>query len=142
MKGVVPFDKPSFWSELKRRFLQNRYVEALFDWQSRRRIRKYRLGLQLNRRHFLLGLVLAPFTPIPRDPVEIRQLIVSEYLKTIEGRRQLAMSMIAPIRRPLDYAQLSRSLIPVQQLPNGALPIYDKDPGVAKIVTGSDDESV
>lgn len=128
MKSLVPFDKPSLWSELKRSFLKHRYVNALLEWQSRRRIRKYTLALQLNRRHFLLGLVLAPFTPIPKDPTEIRQLIVSEYLKTAEGRQRLAVSMIEPLRRRIDYIGWSRSLFPIQQLPDGARPIYDKDP--------------
>lgn len=134
MKAIVPFDKPSLWSELKRAIRRNRYVDALLDWQAKRRIRKYKLGLQLNRRHFLLGVVLAPFTPIPKDPVEIRQLIVSEYLKTIEGRRQLAMSMIAPIRRPLDYTGFARRVFAVEQMPDGASPIYYTPP--------KDDESV
>lgn len=48
-------------------------------------------------------------------------------LRSAAGRQALAASMVAPIRRQLNYHQISRYLMPVQQLPTGALPVYYKD---------------
>lgn len=149
---IVPFDaKPGLWASLwgatKKAIWTSRPIEAVRWWVGQRRIRKYKLtlksreqGLRFDRRLFIQGLILAPFTPVPKLPGDIREAIVSEYLKTREGRLRLAMSMIQPIRRRIDYQSLSRKVFLVQQIPDGALPIYDKDPGVASIVV-PDDES-
>lgn len=57
-------------------------------------------------------------------------LTISAYLKSFGGRRRLGRSMIAPIRNNIDYQSISRKCFLVQQLPTGALPIYDKDPNL------------
>lgn len=48
-------------------------------------------------------------------------------LKSARGRSLLAQSMVAPIRRNLDYAGIARRALVVDPLPQGALPIYDKN---------------
>lgn len=42
-------------------------------------------------------------------------------------KRKLGIAMAAPIRRSLDYHGIARRVLVVDQLPPGALPIYDKD---------------
>lgn len=54
--------------------------------------------------------------------------IVSNYLRDPESRAKLAMSMIMPLRSRLDYQRLARSLVQVQQLPDGALTYFDDQP--------------
>jgi hypothetical protein len=61
--------------------------------------------------------------------------IISKYLSSSIGRQTLASSMIAPIRTGLDYQGIARKAFAVQQMPQGALPVYDSDL-VADIVTG------
>lgn len=50
------------------------------------------------------------------------------------GRTALAQSMVAPIRRALNYTGIARKCLVVSPLPQGALPVYDKDPDVSSIV--------
>lgn len=50
----------------------------------------------------------------------------------ITGMAALAASMIAPLRRQLNYQGLARKVFHIQQIPQGALPIYDKDVEVTK----------
>lgn len=63
-----------------------------------------------------------------RHPPEVREQILREYLSTEEGRRRLAASMVQPLRGPRDYPSVARRLLPIQQLPDGALPVYDREP--------------
>jgi hypothetical protein len=73
---------------------------------------------------------------------EIKQQIISEYLKTAAGRAKLAASMIQPLRLRRDYASVARKAFLVEQLPDGALPIYDKDPNVTAFVVGEEGENI
>jgi hypothetical protein len=59
------------------------------------------------------------------DP-QVRENIISQYLQSSTGRQRLAQSMIAPLRRSLDYSSIGRRTLLVDALPEGALPIYDK----------------
>lgn len=54
---------------------------------------------------------------------EARNRIIQSALTSVEGRSRLTQAMIAPLmaRR---RANLAASLLPIQQLPDGALPIY------------------
>lgn len=64
----------------------------------------------------------------------IQSNIISRYLMSAQGRSKLAQSMIAPIRRQLDYAGIARKCFSVEPLPlpsgliyyTGAPPIPDK----------------
>ena len=69
------------------------------------------------------------FTP------ELRQQLIQQYLGNPEGRQRLAASLVNPIRRNRDYQSIARRTFLVEQIPDGALPIYDRDPNVADIVT-------
>jgi len=78
------------------------------------------------------------------NPVDnaIKQRIISEYIKTASGRSKLAASMIQPLRTRRDYTSVGRKTFLVEQLPDGALPIYDKDPDVTAYVVGEEGENI
>lgn len=58
---------------------------------------------------------------------------------TREGwRRRFAQSMTEPLRRTIDYQSVGRRALLVEQLPEGALPVYDRNPDVASIVLDPD----
>lgn len=73
---------------------------------------------------------------------EVKQQIIGEYIKTAAGRAKLAASMIQPLRLRRDYTSVARKAFLVEQLPDGALPIYDKDPNVTAFVVGEEGENV
>ena len=73
---------------------------------------------------------------------EARQEIISQYIKTAAGRQKLAASMIQPLRRRRDYTSVGRKAFYVEQLPDGALPIYDKDPNITAYVVGEEGENI
>jgi hypothetical protein len=73
---------------------------------------------------------------------EVKQQIISEYIKTAAGRQKLAASMIQPLRLRRDYTAVGRKTFLVEQLPDGALPIYDKDPEVTAFVVGEEGENI
>lgn len=77
-----------------------------------------------------------PEVQTPREvPPEVRQSIISEYIGSTEGRSRLAQSMVAPLRARMDYQSIGRRTFLVEQLPEGALPVYDRDPEVGAMVT-------
>lgn len=71
-----------------------------------------------------------------------RQQVIGEYIRTPEGRAKLAMSMQQPLRTRRDYAAVGRKTFLVEQLPDGAIPIYDKDPDVTAYVVGEEGENI
>ncbi len=71
-----------------------------------------------------------------------KQEIISEYIRTASGRQKLANSMIQPLRRRRDYTSVGRKAFYVEQLPDGALPIYDKDPNITAYVVGEEGENI
>lgn len=58
---------------------------------------------------------------------EEKEFLISKALETEEGRVALAQAMANPIRTSLDYQGVGRKLLVVDPLPQGALPVYDKD---------------
>lgn len=72
----------------------------------------------------------------------VKQRIISEYIKTPAGRAKLAASMTQPLRLRRDYAAVGRKTFLVEQLPDGALPIYDKDPDVTAFVVGEEGQNI
>lgn len=58
---------------------------------------------------------------------EQKEYLISKALETEEGRIALAQAMANPIRVSLDYQGVGRKLLVVDPLPQGALPVYDKD---------------
>lgn len=72
----------------------------------------------------------------------IKQRIIGEFIKSAAGRQKLAASMTQPLRTRRDYAAVGRKTFLVEQLPDGALPIYDKDPDVTAFVVGEEGENI
>lgn len=72
----------------------------------------------------------------------IKEQIVDKHISTSAGRKRLAASMIQPLRERRDYSSVGRKTFLVEQLPDGALPIYDKDPDVTAFVIGEEGESI
>jgi len=72
----------------------------------------------------------------------VKQKIIGEYIKTPHGRAKLAASMTQPLRTRRDYAAVGRKTFLVEQLPDGALPIYDKDPDVTAYVVGEEGQNI
>jgi hypothetical protein len=73
---------------------------------------------------------------------ELKQQIISEYMKTASGRAKLAASMVQPLRLRRDYTSVGRKTFLVEQLPDGALPIYDKDPNVTAYIVGEEGQNI
>jgi len=72
----------------------------------------------------------------------VKQKLISEYINTPQGRAKLAASMTQPLRLRRDYMAVGRKTFLVEQLPDGALPIYDKDPDVTAFVVGEEGENI
>lgn len=72
----------------------------------------------------------------------VKQKIISDYIKTPQGRAKLAASMTQPLRTRRDYSSVGRKTFLVEQLPDGALPIYDKDPDVTAFVVGEEGQNI
>ena len=58
---------------------------------------------------------------------EQKEYLIAKALETEDGRVALAQAMANPIRVSLDYQGVGRKLLVVDPLPQGALPVYDKD---------------
>ena len=58
-------------------------------------------------------------------------------MQSERGKVALAQAMANPIRRNLDYQGVGRKALRVDPLPQGALPVYDKDIDVSAIVVSS-----
>lgn len=68
--------------------------------------------------------------------------LIGEYINTPSGRAKLAASMTQPLRLRRDYMAVGRKTFLVEQLPDGALPVYDKDPDVTAFVVGEEGENI
>jgi len=73
---------------------------------------------------------------------ELKNQIIADFIKTAGGRAKLAASMTQPLRLRRDYTSVGRKTFLVEQLPDGALPIYDKDPGVTAYVIGEEGQNI
>lgn len=74
--------------------------------------------------------------------IEEKYAILSKHVKTAAGRQKIAASMIQPLRKRRDYTSVGRKAFYVEQLPDGALPIYDKDVDVAAYVIGEEGDNI
>ncbi len=68
--------------------------------------------------------------------------MVAAFLATREGLARLSQSMVEPIRRMMDFGSLSRRILIVDQLPDGALPRYDRIIEPGSIYVNSEPEFV
>ena len=65
-----------------------------------------------------------------------KETIIAQAMETEEGRVALAQAMVEPIRRSLEYQAVGRKLLMVDELPQGALPRYERDlASVAHVVS-------
>jgi len=72
----------------------------------------------------------------------LKEKQVERLIGTNTGRRRLASSMIQSLRDRRDYSSVGRKTFLVEQLPDGAQAIYDKDPDVTAYVIGEEGESI
>lgn len=63
--------------------------------------------------------------------------MIKRALETTEGKVALGQAMANPIRRNLDYMGVGRKALVVDPLPQGALPIYEKDIDVSATIIAS-----
>jgi len=68
---------------------------------------------------------------------EQRDELIKRALLTQEGKIALGQAMANPIRRNLDYQGVGRRVLVIDPLPQGALPVYDRDIDVAAVVVAS-----
>jgi hypothetical protein len=68
---------------------------------------------------------------------EQRDDLIKRALMTQEGKVALGQAMANPIRRNLDYQGVGRRTLVVDPLPQGALPVYDRDIDVAAVVVSA-----
>ncbi len=66
-----------------------------------------------------------------------RDEIISKAIYSADGKVALAQAMANPIRRNLDYQGIARRTLVIDPLPQGALPVYDRDIDVAAVVVSS-----
>jgi len=65
---------------------------------------------------------------------EQREQIIAVALESAEGRTALAQAMVEPIKTSLMYQGIGRKLLMVDELPQGALPRYERDIAVRSYV--------
>jgi hypothetical protein len=68
---------------------------------------------------------------------EQRDELIKRALLSQEGKIALGQAMANPIRRNLDYQGVGRRVLVIDPLPQGALPVYDRDIDVAAVVVSS-----
>jgi hypothetical protein len=73
---------------------------------------------------------------------QTKQEVIGQYIRTAAGRHRLAASMIQPLRRRRDYTSVGRKAFFVESLPDGANPVYDKDPNITAYVIGEEGENI
>jgi len=81
------------------------------------------------------------FTQQPVD-AQRKNEIIAKHIVSSAGRRRIAASMIQPLRRRRDYSSVGRKAFYVEQLPDGALPIYDKDAEVTAYTVAEEGENL
>lgn len=106
-------------------------LNALNDHDALQQIVKYASILQ-NNQSSSVGLAGKPsFTEEQKDEL-IKRALMSQ-----EGKIALGQAMANPIRRNLDYQGVGRRVLVVDPLPQGALPVYDRDIDVSAVVVSS-----
>lgn len=73
---------------------------------------------------------------------EQKQAAIGDLIKTASGRSKLAAALTKPLRQRRDYQSVARKAYEVEQLPDGALPYYDKDIEVTAFVVGEEGENI
>jgi HK97 family phage major capsid protein len=71
-----------------------------------------------------------------------RNQILAKFITTPAGRQRIAAALTQPLRKRRDYASVCRKAFYVEQLPDGALPLYDKDAEVTAYVIGEEGQNI
>lgn len=71
-----------------------------------------------------------------------RRETIASLIGNRKGRQILAATMTQPLRLRRDYSAVGRKTFLVEQLPDGALPIYDKDPDVTAFIVGEEGSNI
>ena len=85
----------------------------------------------MQRRTFISSIITAltalflPWRRRPRPPSQ--EELLAQYLRSREGRTGLATGLTHPLRARRDYATVGRKIFLVEQLPDGAIPVYDRE---------------
>jgi hypothetical protein len=75
------------------------------------------------------------------DPAT-KNALIDAHIQTPAGRQKLASSLTQPLRLRRDFTAVGRKTFLVEQLPDGALPIYDKDPDVSAFIISEEGQNV
>lgn len=106
-------------------------INAADDRDALKQIVKYASIIEQNQ-SASMGLAGQPsYTEQQKDEM------IKRALMTTEGKISLGQAMANPIRRNLDYQGVGRRVLVVDPLPQGALPVYDRDIDVAAVVVAS-----
>jgi hypothetical protein len=68
--------------------------------------------------------------------------VIAKYVETGTGRRTMAAKMTPSLRRYRDYSAVGRKAFLVEDLEDGALPLYDKDPIVPAYAVAEAGDSI
>ena len=71
---------------------------------------------------------------VKRNVNQDKEVLIAEALRHPEGRAALAQAMVEPIKIALEYQAIGRKLVMVDELPQGALPRYERDVAVRSYV--------
>lgn len=74
--------------------------------------------------------------------ITAKNSILEKHLRSPQGRSIIAASLQQPLRSRRDYSSVARKMFMVDPLPNGALPVYEKDPDVRAYVVGEEGDNV
>ncbi|MGG2309823.1 hypothetical protein, partial [Salmonella enterica] len=70
------------------------------------------------------------------NEAERKEQVIAHAMESAEGRLALAQAMVKPIKTSLQYQAIGRKLLMVDELPQGALPRYERDIAVRSYVIG------
>ena len=79
---------------------------------------------------------------MPYPQVSTFKQIISHYIESGGGRATMAAKMTPSLRRFRDYSAVGRKAFLVEDLEDGALPLYDKDPIVPAYAVGEAGDSI
>lgn len=68
--------------------------------------------------------------------------LMTKLLGSTQGRKKIAASIQEPLRKLRDYVSVGRRALWIDELPDGALPIYDRDVATPAFVVGDEGDSI
>jgi len=68
--------------------------------------------------------------------------LMTKLLGSTQGRKKIAASIQEPLRKLRDYVSIGRRALWIDELPDGALPIYDRDVATPAFVVGDEGDSI